>query len=186
LLFGRKLGEKLSLNFKFSPTGHEAQTIASSTRAWRTLTDKDVGTLRRAIKSERGRIHPRLAKSTEEVGEVIEKDVEDHLARSPRLISKGLKLADRQLSIRSGRIDLLFEDQTGNLTVVEVKLNKIGRDALQQVQRYIHELKVTSAGKKVSGVIVCTGVMPAYENDLRKQNDVRILIYGWEMQVRQW
>ena len=186
LLFGRKLSDRLSLNIKFSPTRQETQTIASSTRAWRTLTDKDVETLLREIESEREGIHPCLARSTEEVAETIEKDVEDHIARNPKLIGKGLTLAERQLIIESGRVDLLLEDQTGNLTVVEVKFNKIGREALKQVQRYIHELKATAPGKKVTGVIVCAGVMPAYEIDLRKQKDIRILVYGWEMQVSQW
>ena len=74
----------------------------------------------------------------------------------------------------------------GNLTVVEVKLDRIGRDAFRQIQSYIHELRTKEDRKKVNGVLVCAGVMPAYDDDLRKQKEIRILIYGWEMKVQQW
>lgn len=50
---------------------------------------------------------------------------------------------------------------------------------------YISELKKGSPNK-VSGVIVCSGVMPAYENDIRKQKDIKILIYGWELRSQLW
>jgi RecB family endonuclease NucS len=121
----------------------------------------------------------------DDYGDAVRKDVEEHLARNPRLIGEGLELADRHLILGSDQIDLLFEDRIGNLTVVAVKSNAIGRDALQQTQRHVHELKGTGAGKTVKGVIVCTGVTPGYASELRKQKDVRILIYAWEMQVRQ-
>ncbi len=41
-------------------------------------------------------------------------------------------------------------------------------------------------GKDISGVIVCAGVMPAYEDELRKQKAIGILVYGWGLQVQQW
>jgi len=90
----------------------------------------------------------------DDYGDAVRKDVEEHLARNPRLIGKGLKLADRQLILGGDQIDLLFEDRIGNLTVVAVKSDAIGRDALEQTQRHVHELKETAAGKTVKGVIV--------------------------------
>jgi len=104
----------------------------------------------------------------------------------PHLIGKGLKSSDRQLRIAAGRLDLLFEDEKGNLVIVEVKLGKIGRDALRQIRSYVHELRNTEPGREVSGILVCSGIMPAYESDLRKQADIRILVYGWDLKVRDW
>jgi RecB family endonuclease NucS len=53
------------------------------------------------------------------------------------LIDKSLRLERRQLDTPAGRIDLLFKDEEGNLIVVELKLNKIGRDAINQLRRYM-------------------------------------------------
>jgi RecB family endonuclease NucS len=80
---------------------------------------------------------------------------------------------------------VLFEDQSGNLTVVEVKLGRIGRDAVQQTKNYVRYLRKHQT-KRVSGIIVCAGVMPAYEEDLRNQKDIRILIHGWNLQIQEW
>ena len=183
LLFDRKLADTLSLNIKFSDTLTEAQAIVSATRAWRQLADEDVEILLNAVELAKNQPRPKLLRSTEEVAETIEKDIEDYLADNPDLIGTRLKLLERQLPIEVGRIDLLFEDEQGDLTVVEVKLHKVGRDALRQIQGYMHEFR-KETGKKVSGVLVCSGVMPAYEDDLRKQKDVQVLIYGWDLKVR--
>lgn len=190
LPFGRKLAEKLSLNIKF-PTDHtETQAIANAIHPWRELTDQDVKVLLEEIKLEKSRFRIQLLRSTEEVAETLEKDIEDHLEHNPHLIGKGLKPPQRQVSISGGRIDLLFKDEAGNLIVVEVKQNRIGQDALRQIHSYMGELRkqeqVRGTLNKVSGVIVCSGVMPAYENDLRKQTKVRILVYGWELNVKDW
>jgi hypothetical protein len=32
--------------------------------------------------------------------------------------------------------------------------------------------------KKVTGIIVCEDVMPAFENDIKKLKDIKILCYG--------
>ena len=184
LLFDKKLAERLSLKIKFPASRSETQVIGSATRAWRPLTDKDIAVLLEAISSERNRSRPRLYRSTEEVAQTLEKDIEDHLAYSPDIVGKGLKLIDRQVSVPSGRIDLLLEDDKGNATVVEVKLGRIGRDAVRQIQGYIHDLR--QQNKKVSGVIVCAGVLPAYEHELRKQKNVRVMIYGWNLSVQHW
>lgn len=185
LLFDRKLAEKLSINVKFPRNRQETQAIGSATRAWRELTDKDVKVLLKAIVAEQKSSRPQLLRSVEEVAETIEKDIEDYLANHPSLIGNELKLAERQLPISDGRLDLLFEDSKGNWVIVEVKLNRIGRDAIRQVQTYVHELQKQTK-KKVSGIIVCSGVLPAYEAVLRKQRDVRIFIYGWNLHIQIW
>ncbi|RME71443.1 MAG: DUF91 domain-containing protein [Chloroflexi bacterium] len=185
LLFDKNLVNKLSLKINFLPNLTQNQSIASATRAWRELTDEDVEQLKESIKELiASKAPPNILRSTEEVAETLEKDIEDIIAVNPDKIGTGLKLSARQLPIASGRIDLLFENAQGHLVVVEVKLHKIGREALRQVQRYVKELK--QKNKNVKGVLVCSGVMPAYENELRKQNDIKILTYGWELKIQKW
>jgi len=186
LLFHKTLAKKFSLNIKFPKGRTETQAIGSATRQWRELIDKDVEVLLEAIKlyeKEARGIETIL--STDEVTEVIEKDIEGFIEKNPRLIGESLKLKKRQLDTPVGRIDLLFKDKKGNLTVVELKLNKIGRDAINQLRRYMDWVKKETK-KEVTGVIVCKGVMPAFEEDFEKLKNIKILCYGWQLKVHSW
>lgn len=185
LLFDRKLAEKLSLRIAFPTNRSESQVIGSATRAWRRLSTKDVDILLDAVSSHNSRVRPAMLRSAEEVAETQEKDIEDYVADNPELIGTGLKLIGRQLTIGTGRLDLLFEDKNQNLVIVELKFNPIGRKAIRQIQDYISHLRKHTKNK-VSGIILCSGVMPAYRDDLRKQKKVKILVYGWKIQVKKW
>jgi hypothetical protein len=182
LLFDRKLANQLSLNIKFQPNKTETQAIGSATRSWRELSDRDVRILLKAINSEQNRIRPKAFRSSEEVAETLEKDIEYYISHNPTLIGKRLHLAHQQKFIGEGRLDVLFENEKGNWVVVELKLGHIGRNAIQQIKAYIDDLH-KETDKSISGVIVCAGVMPAYQDELRKQKDIKILIYGWDLKV---
>lgn len=186
LTFDKSLATKLTLAIPFPPGRTETQAIGAATRSWRTLTERDVRVLQRAAERVRQlRSRSVLRRSSEEVGEVIEKDIEEHLARNPTLLGKGLKLKDRQLPLAVGRIDLLFEEQNGALLLVEVKIGRIGRDAIAQVEGYMAELRHFQH-HPVRSAIVCAGVMPAFEEDFRKKRSINILIYGWDLNVTKW
>jgi len=186
LLFDKALAKKLSLGIKFSKNRTETQAIGSATRAWRELTDNDVTVLLNAIDSSENEITGvKTILSTDEVTEIIEKDIECFIEYNPSLIGKSMTLKKRQLDTPVGRIDLLFEDKKGNPTVVELKLNKIGRDAVNQVRRYMKWMKKQTK-KEVSGVIVCKGVMPAFEKDFEKLPDIKIFSYGWQFSIYPW
>jgi hypothetical protein len=186
LLFNKTLAEKLSLNIKFPRGRTETQAIGSATRQWRELTDEDIEIILKAIelydKEARG-IETVL--STDEVTEIIEKDIEGFIEKNPCLIGESPNLEKRQLDTPVGRIDLLFEDKKGNLIVVELKLNKIGRDAINQLRRYMDWVKKETK-KEVTGVIVCKGVMPTFEEDFKKLKNIKILCYGWQLKVYSW
>jgi len=185
LLFDRALAEKLSLTIKFPKGKTETQVIGSATRSWRELIDKDVEVLLEAIKSsEEERFGIETVLSTDEVTEIIEKDIEGFIEKNPGLIGETLKLR-RQLDTPVGRIDLLLEDKKGNLIVVELKLDRIGRDAINQLRRYMNWVK-RETKKEVAGVIVCKGVMPAFEEDFKKLKDIKIFCYGWQLKVCPW
>lgn len=180
LLFDRPLAEKLSLAIKFPEGKTETQAIGSATRSWRQLTDNDVEVLLEEIKSPPPGIETVL--STDEVTEVIEKDLERFIEKNPSLLGETLKISRRQLDTPVGRIDLLLEDKKGNLIVVELKLNRIGRDAINQLRRYMNWVKKETK-KEVTGVIVCKGVMSAFKEDFKKLKDIKIFCYGWQLKV---
>lgn len=186
LPFDRGLASSLSLGIGFSPGKTDTQCIGSATRAWRELTDKDVRVLLKEIrKFEKQGFSTEKILSTDEVSEILERDLERFIEDNPSMISKSLKLKARQLDTEVGRIDLLFEDKRGNPTIVELKLNKIGRSAIDQLRRYMKWAK-KQTNKEVKGIIVCKGVMPAFEEEFGKLKDIKILCYGWKLKVYPW
>jgi hypothetical protein len=184
LLFDSSLAKKLSLNIKFPDGKTEAQVIGSAARAWRRLTDRDVEILLEATRSSEEEFPAEAILSTDEVTEVIEKDIENFIQKNPNLLGRSLKLAERQLDTDVGRIDLLFEDGTSYL-VVEIKLHRIGRDAVNQLRRYKDGVKKETR-RKVSGAIVCEGVMPAFQEEFKKLKNIKIFCYGWQLKVCEW
>lgn len=186
LLFDKALAEKLSLNIKFPRGRTETQAIGSATRSQRELIDRDVEVLLEAIKSsEEEGVAIETILSTDEVTEIIEKDIERFIEKNPSLIGDSLTLVGRQLHTPVGRIDLLFEDKEGNLIVVELKLDRIGRDAIKQVRKYMNWVKKATK-EEVAGAVVCKGVMPAFQEDLNKLRDIKIFCYGWQLKVYPW
>ena len=186
LLFNKPLAEKLSLGIKFPRDKTETQAIGSATRAWRKLNDTDVEILLNAIDLSENKVKDvQTILSTDEVTEVIEKDIEDFIEKNPTLIGNSLTLKRRQLDTPVGRIDLLFEDSYGNPIIVELKLNKIGREAIKQLRRYMNWVKKQTK-KDVHGIIVCKGIMPAFAKEFKKLSDIKIYFYGWQFVIRPW
>jgi hypothetical protein len=185
----RELVDKLSLDIKFPRGRTETQAIGSATRAFRELTATDKALLLRRIEKAEVRFDPSTLTSTEEVTEIIEKDVENFLAANPRIITEalgiqsGTRILGRQRSTEVGRPDLIIEFEDDSLAVIEIKLGKAGRDALNQIKRYVKEIRSKHKGK-VKGILVCSGVMPAFEEEFGKQKDISILLYGWKIAVK--
>ena len=186
LLFDKALAKRLSLSIRFPKGKTETQAIGSATRSQRELTDRDIDVLLEAIKSsEEEWVGIETILSTDEVTEIIEKDIERFIEKTPSLIGESLTLMGRQLYTPVGRIDLLFEDRKGNPTIVELKLDRIGRDVIRQLRRYMNWARKETR-RKVAGAVVCKGVMPAFQEDLKKLKDIKILCYGWKLEVYPW
>jgi hypothetical protein len=193
LPFDRKLATRLSLNIPFPKGRLESQAIGSATRSWRQLSDKDVRILRKAIKqceaeTEDGEVPLSLEGilTTEEVSQVIEKHIEGLLYRNPKLIANGVTSKKRQVETDEGRIDLLLETKSGHIIVVEVKLHRIGRDAVKQLRDYMNWVRKGRRKQSVSGVIVCEGVLPAFAEDLANLKDIKVMCYGWQLKLQPW
>jgi len=188
LLFNKTLAQKLSLAIPFKEGFTENQCISSATRQWRKLTEKDVDILLSEIKrAEREGIGADTVLSTDEVLEIREADLENFIVKNTQLIGPGLTLKDRQVDTRQGRLDLLFEDKNKNWVVVELKLHEIGRGAVNQLRRYMHQVR-KDTNREVSGVIVCKDVLPAFVEEFEKLRDFRIFHYGWRLRIypRRW
>ena len=188
LLFNRALAEKLSLNIPFRKNFTDNQCISSATRQWRRLTEKDVETLLLEIKKyEMKGIASDVVLLTDEVLEIREADLENFIANNVNLFGLNLTLKGRQRDTRAGRLDLLFEDENNNLVVVELKLNEIGRYAINQLRRYIRQVRADTK-KKVRGIIVCKDILPTFVDEFRKLRNIQIFHYGWKLKVypREW
>lgn len=186
LLFDKTLSSKLSLNIRFQKGKTETQVIGSATRAHRKLSRRDVDILLKSISiNEDKAVGIDKVLSIDEVTEIIEKDIEGFIEKKSSLLGKSLILKRRQMDTPVGRIDLLFEDIKGNPIVVELKLNKIGREAIKQIRRYMKWVEKETK-KDTTGIIVCSGVMPAFQEDLKKLNKIKIFCYGWQLTVHPW
>jgi len=92
LLFDKKLVRKLSLRVKFPPERTEAQSIGSATRSSRELSGKDTETLFDEIeKTEKTPVSNDMI-STEEVTEVLERDLESLIEKNPQQIGLSTKV----------------------------------------------------------------------------------------------
>lgn len=74
-------------------------------------------------------------------------DLEEWLASDPSIIRPGLKVIGRQVITRSGPLDLLAVDKSGNLTVIELKRGQIPREALAQAIDYASDVASWSIDK---------------------------------------
>jgi len=188
LIFDRNLAEKLSLNIPFRDDLTENQCIGSATRQWRKLTDKDVNKLLREIKKcEEEGFSADVILSTDEVLEIREADLESFIVKNANLLGSNLVLKGRQVDTREGRLDLLFEGADENFVVVELKLHEIGRGAINQLRRYIRQIRKDTK-KKVRGFIICKDILPTFVKEFRKLGNIQIFHYGWKLTIypRQW
>jgi hypothetical protein len=190
LPFDKKLATRLSLKIPFPEGRQESQAIVSATRSWRQLSDQDVQILQNAIKVSEGATEDGVSLegilTTEEVSQVVEKHIEGLLAKNPKLLGHPVVSVKRQVETDEGRIDLLLETKSGHVIVVEVKLHRIGRDAVMQLRNYMKWVRKGQRKQSVSGVIVCEGVLPAFAEDLAKLKDIKVMCYGWQLKLQRW
>lgn len=72
---------------------------------------------------------------------MLERSFEIIVRRCPEeIFGKGWELRAQQLSVQSGRIDLLFSDRNGIRNVVELKKGRATRRAIEQVLGYASDL----------------------------------------------
>src|SRR5689334_8241355 len=63
-------------------------------------------------------------------------DLEPWLASNPEIIGTGILIIGRQVLTRSGPIDLLAIDKSGNTIIIEIKRAELPRESLAQAIDY--------------------------------------------------
>ena len=107
---------------------------------------------------------------------MLEREFEILIRTLPRaFLPSGWVLIAQQLSLPSGRLDMLYSDKTGVRHVVELKKGKAPKSAIEQVLSYANDLR--SQGKKACVVpwIIANEISKATEN-YAHENKVRTLI----------
>lgn len=74
-------------------------------------------------------------------------DLESWLESDPSIIRPGLRIIGRQVPTRSGPLDLLAIDRTGNVVVIELKRDRLPREALAQAIDYAADIATWSLEK---------------------------------------
>ncbi len=71
-----------------------------------------------------------------------EEDVQRALLARPELIEEGFVPLSREMELAdAGFLDILGEDENGNLVIVEIKRTAVGKEAVFQLKRYIEAVK---------------------------------------------
>lgn len=78
--------------------------------------------------------------SLTEEGRTESLDLEQWISTNPEIIGTGLVIIGRQVTTKSGPLDLLAIDHTGNIIVVELKRDRLPREALAQAIDYVSDI----------------------------------------------
>ncbi|MCS7138862.1 MAG: endonuclease NucS [Crenarchaeota archaeon] len=92
-----------------------------------------------------------------------EKDISENIRKHPELIEDGFRIISTEYREKVGIIDVLGIDARGRRTIVEIKKDKAGKDAVRQVLRYVQE-----TGKGVRTILLSPHITPEAEKMLRK------------------
>ncbi len=109
-----------------------------------------------------------------------EKDILETIYREPDLIAPGAVVIGQEVNTPSGKIDLLLRDREGRIYVVEIKNEKAGLGAVNQLIRYVEyiESSIKRAQKRrdgdVIGVLVSPGISGRAKELLIKQKFIHI------------
>ena len=92
--------------------------------------------------------------------------LEDVLVRNPGMLMPGLTLVARQAPVDGGFLDLLGVDGDGRLVVLELKRDKLTRDAVAQVIDYCSYLESLTENELATYIVDHSGT-----NDIEKIGD---------------
>jgi hypothetical protein len=70
----------------------------------------------------------------------LEKDLENWVKTHPEILGENIIIIGEQVSTSAGVIDFLGIDESGDLIIIELKRDKLGRDALAQAIDYASEI----------------------------------------------
>src|SRR5699024_6523822 len=184
-----ELLNQLTQKPNLSPNQTTLAAISSALRAWKILNNEDVDFLLQCIdENEKSGRLSNTTLSTEEVFEVLERDIEKFIAINPEILGEGYILEKQQhIFSDDSRLDLLLYDKENDCrVVVEVKKGMIGREAKHQVKRYMKLCKKELGYSNIKGLIVCAGILPYFESELldAKKDNIFVKTFGWNFNIK--
>ncbi|RMG64490.1 MAG: DUF91 domain-containing protein [Calditrichaeota bacterium] len=93
-----------------------------------------------------GKLQP-VNTSLAEAGRRETQDLEEWIVSNPAIIGAGISIIGRQVPTKSGPLDLLGIDKHGNSVIVELKRDKLPREALAQAIDYASDVAEWSIEK---------------------------------------
>jgi hypothetical protein len=151
--------------------------MGTEIKSWQII-DGKLSPINTALKSE-GRTEPY--------------DLEPWLASNPEVVATGLTIIGRQAMTRSGPIDLLGIDESGNTVIIEIKRGELPRECLAQAIDYASNVAEWTAAKLGE---ICSGYRSATLEDVFNESfpDVdletvninstqRIILVGFEIEA---
>ena len=109
-----------------------------------------------------------------------ERDISEAIYSNPDLIVPGATVIGHEVDTPSGKIDLLLRDREGRIYVIEIKNEKAGLSAVNQLIRYVEYIESAmkrtreEQGKGVIGVLVSPGVSERAKELLIRQGFIHI------------
>ena len=119
-------------------------------------------------------------------------DLEDWIITNPEIIGHDLTVLGRQVQTRSGPTDILAIDSSGNLVIVELKRDKLPREALAQGIDYAADVadwgieKLSEICTKYSGKSLEDTLADAYPEEqpenININDNQKILLVGFSIE----
>jgi hypothetical protein len=82
-----------------------------------------------------------------EQGRLEKEDLENWIASEPQILGEDIAIIGRQVSTKSGPLDILGIDKSGNIVIIELKRDKLPREALAQAIDYASDISQWSLDK---------------------------------------
>lgn len=117
-------------------------------------------------------------------GKVTEKDIEELFLNR---LADTLILKDRQGSFKkAGRLDLLFENRSGNFILYELKKDIAKISALDQIKRYMKASMKKYKIKRgnIKGIILAKSIDPELYQTLKKETNIEARTYYFSIELK--
>jgi len=111
----------------------------------------------------------------------IEHDLESFIIEQINAVEEGLTLNEssyQQVTVDSGRLDILAEDSEGHPVVIELKAGQAKDQVLTQILAYIGDIMETSGDSDTRGIIIAHGFSGRLIQAVKIVPNIKLLRYS--------
>ncbi len=98
-----------------------------------------------------------------------EEEMQERIIKNPELIEKDFRIVEEERKNEYGRIDIFGRDKEGNPVIVELKGNKAGPKAVDQLQRYIENYR-KNGYTNIRGILVSPSTSKSAKNRIKNKD----------------